>query len=98
MTDRWLTAGLVALASALAANSLVGPLVADLVSYPFSQTLVYQTIGLEAVTLAVVVPWSLAAAALVRRGHRAGPLLAIAPSSYTVYMFAQYVLGPQYLT
>lgn len=96
--DRWLAAGLVALAVALAANSVIGPLIADLVSYPFSETLVNQTIGLEAVTLALVVPWSIAAAALVACGHRAGPILALAPSSYTVYMFVQYVLGPEYLT
>jgi len=96
--DRWLAAGLVVLGLALAVNSLVGPLVAGLVSYPFSETLVYQTIGLEAVTLAVVVPWTVAAAVLVRRGHPAGALLAIAPSSYSVYMFLQYVLGPAYLT
>jgi hypothetical protein len=97
-TDRWLAAGLVALAAALALNTLAGPLAADLVSYPFSQTLVYQTVGLEAVTLAVVVPWCLAAAALVRRGHRAGPVLAVAPTAYTAYMFVQYVVGPSYLT
>jgi len=96
--DRWLAAGLVTLGLALAVNSVVGPLVAGLVSYPFSETLVYQTIGLEAVTLALVVPWTVAAAVLVLRGHPAGALLAIAPSSYSVYMFLQYVLGPEYLT
>jgi len=95
---RSLALGLAVLAAALAVNTLLGPLVADAIEYPFSQTLVYQTVGLEAVTLALVVPWCLAAALLVRRGHRAGPVLAVAPAAYTAYMFAQYVVGPSYLT
>jgi len=95
--DRWLAAGLVALAVALAGNSLLGPLVTDAVEYPFSDTMVNQTIGLEAVTLALVAPWCLAAAVLILRGHRAGTVFAIPPSAYAAYMFAQYVVGPQYL-
>lgn len=96
--DRWLATGLAVLAVALAANSLLGPLLADAIAYPFSETMVNQTIGLEAVTLAVVVPWCLLAAVLVRRGHPVAPFLAIPPSAYTAYMFLQYVIGPQYLT
>jgi hypothetical protein len=95
--DRWLAAVLVLLGLALAVNSVAGPLLAGLVSYPFSETLLYQTVGLEAVTLALVVPWTVVAAVLVLRGHPAGALLAVAPSSYSVYMFLQYVLGPAYL-
>ena len=95
--DRWLAGGLVVLGVALAANSLLGPLVADAVEYPFSETMGNQTMGLEVVTLALVAPWSLVAAALILRGHRAGPVLAIPPSAYAAYMFAQYVVGPQYL-
>lgn len=96
--DRWLAGGLVALGIALAANSLLGPLVAGVVTYPFSETLVNQTIGLEAVSLLVVAPWCLAAAGLLWRGHRAGPVAAIPPTGYTAYMFAQYVVGPAYQT
>ncbi|MFB6104175.1 MAG: hypothetical protein ABEJ57_03700 [Halobacteriaceae archaeon] len=96
--DRSLVVGLVVLAVALAANAIAGPLLLDAVDYPFSETLVNQTIGLEAVTLAVVVPWTLIAALLVARDHPAGPLLAIAPAGYAAYMLAQYVLGPQYQT
>ena len=97
-TDRWLVGGLVVLAAGLAFNAVIGPLVADLIDYPFSESIGYQTLGLEAVTLAVVVPWALVAAVLVHRGHRAGPLAAIPPSGYAAYMFLQYVIGPQYLT
>lgn len=96
-SNDWLVAGLLALAVGLAANSLVGPLVAGIVSYPFSETLLNQTIGLEAVTLVVVAPWSLVAAVAVHRGHPAGPVLGMAPSAYAAYMFLQYVVGPEYV-
>lgn len=97
-TDRRLAAGLSALALGLAVNSLLGPFGVGVVSYPLSETLVNQTIGLEAVSLLLVTPWCVAAARLVARGHGAGPILAIPPSAYAVYMFSQYVVGPQYLT
>lgn len=95
-SDRWLAAGLVALAGALGANSLLGPLVGGVMTYPVSETVLNQTIGLEAVSLLVVAPLSLLAAALVVLRHRAGPFLALPPSAYAAYMFAQYVVGPQY--
>ncbi|QCC50694.1 hypothetical protein [Halapricum salinum] len=96
--DRWLAAGLVVLAGALALNTLLGPLFADAIAYPFSETMVNQTLGLEVVTLFVVAPWALVAATLLSRGHRAAPFLAIPPAAYAAYMFVQYVLGPTYLT
>lgn len=95
--DRRLSAGLVSLAAALALNTLLGPLVAGLVEYPISTSLLNQTIGLEAVSLLVVAPWCLVGAWLVARGHRAGPVVALPPTGYAVYMFAQYVVGPGYL-
>lgn len=95
-TDRRLAGGLLTVALALAVNSLLGPLAAGVVTYPFSTTLVNQTIGLEAVSLVVVAPWCVAAAALVWRGHRAGPVAAVPPTGYIAYMFVQYVVGPQY--
>lgn len=95
--NRWLVAGLLALAVGLAVNSLLGPLLAGVVTYPFSETLLNQTIGLEAVSLLVVAPWCVVAALLVLRGHRAGPVLAVPPAAYAAYMFVQYVVGPQYL-
>ncbi|MFD1513406.1 hypothetical protein [Halomarina rubra] len=97
-SDRWLAAGLVVLAVALAVNTILGPLVASVVTYPFSETLVNQTVGLEAVSLFVVAPWCLLAAWLITSGHRAGPVVAIPPAAYAAYMFVQYVVGPGYLT
>jgi hypothetical protein len=96
--DRLLAAGLAVLACALALNTLLGPLFADAIAYPFSETMVNQTLGLEVVTLFVVAPWALVAASLLSRGHRTAPFLAIPPAAYAAYMFVQYVLGPTYLT
>jgi hypothetical protein len=45
---------LAALAVGLAVNSILGPLGLGVVTYPFSATLVNQTVGLEAVSLLVV--------------------------------------------
>ena len=95
--DRWLAAGLLVLAARVAGNSLLGPLAAGVVDYPLSETLVNQTIGLEAVSLAIVAPWSAAAAVLAFRGHREGPVAAVPAAAYAAYMFLQYVVGPQYL-
>lgn len=93
---RLLAVGLLALAAGLAINTLLGPLVLDLVSYPFSESTRNQTLGLEAVSLFLVAPVCLAAGILAWRGSRAGIVLALGPATYTAYMFVQYVIGPQY--
>ncbi|HEY5854112.1 MAG TPA: hypothetical protein VIW24_08695 [Aldersonia sp.] len=87
---------LIGLAAALVLNTVLGPLVAGVVEYPFSDTLRNQLIGLEIVTVAMVAPLSLAAGILASRGHRAAAVLAFGPAAYTAYMFVQYVLGPEY--
>ncbi len=91
-----LAASLFALAAGLAVNSIVGPLVLDLVDYPLTETLRNQTIGLDAATLLVVSPVSVVAGWLVRRQHCVGPLLAVVVGSYTAYMYLQFVVGPDY--
>lgn len=93
-----LPAALVALATGLVAVAALGPLLTGLVEYRYSETMRNQAIGLDAVALGVVAPLALVAAALTRRGHRAGPLLALAPAGFALYMAVQYVVGPEYLT
>lgn len=93
----WLTRVLYLLATGLAANSLLGPLAGEVIEYRFSETLINQGIGLDAVALFGAVPVALLAAHLVRRGHAAGPVLAFVPTTFTVYMAPQYVVGPEYL-
>lgn len=92
---RWLGIGLVALAVGLVANSILGPLGAGVISYPFEETLLNQTIGLEAFSLLVALVAAVAGV-LTLRGHPAAPVLAFGPAAYTWYMFLQYVLGPEY--
>ena len=95
--DRLVAFGLLALAVGLAANSLLGPLVAEVIEYRFSESLVNQGIGLDAVALLGAVPLAVVAAVLVRRGHPAGPVLGFIPSTFAAYMAPQYIIGPDYL-
>lgn len=85
--------GLVLLAIGLAANTVIGPAVLDLVDYPVSETLRNETVGLELASLALVAPWSLLAGVLLLRGRRFGTVLAMAPAAYTAYMLVQYLAG-----
>ncbi len=84
------------LAAGLVANAVLGPLVTGAVDYGLSASLTNQLLGLEAVTLALVVPVCVVAGGLALRGHPAGPVLAIGPAGYALYMLVQYVLGPEY--
>ena len=84
------------LAAALLANSVLGPLVLEVVSYPVSQSLMNQLIGLELVTAFLVVPWAALAGLAALRGNPSAPILGFAPAAYAAYMLVQYVLGPEY--
>ncbi|MFP8957414.1 hypothetical protein ACLI4Y_11840 [Natrialbaceae archaeon A-CW3] len=96
-SNPWLAGGFAALAAGLAANSLLGPLVAGVITYPLSETVMNMTLGLEAVSLLVVAPVSALAAALVFTGSQTGLIAAIPPAAYTAYMFVQYIIGPEYV-
>jgi hypothetical protein len=93
----WLGIGLIALGVGLVANSLLGPLLGDLIRYRFSETLLNQGVGLDAASLVFVAPLSVGAGVLVLRGHPAGPVLALGPAIYAAYMSVQYAVGPEYL-
>ena len=83
-------------AAGLVANSVCGPLVLDLIDYPFAATIENQLIGLELVSVFLVAPHCLAAGVLALRGHPATGPLAFGPAAYTAYMLVQYVVGPEY--
>ncbi len=89
---------LFALATVLLANTVLGPLGSGAIEYPISGSLLNQVIGLEVVTVGLVVPLAAVAGVLALRGHRAAPLLGFGPASYAGYMFLQYVVGPEYST
>jgi hypothetical protein len=97
-TRRGLAVALVVLAAGLLLNTLLGPLVLDVLDYPVSTTVENQLIGLELVTVCLVAPLCLVAARLALRGHRAAGPVAVGPAAYTAYMFVQYVVGPRYTT
>lgn len=90
--------GMLALGSGLALNTLLGPLFGNVIDYPFTETVVNETLALEAVTLALVAPLAVVAGVLTLRGHPAGPILMLGPAAYAAYMLMQYVVGPQYTT
>jgi hypothetical protein len=93
---QWLGVASVALGVGLIANSVLGPMVTDVIDYPWSESIRNQAIGLEAVSLLLVGPLILAAGVLAFRGHLVAPVLAFGPAAYTAYMFVQYVIGPEY--
>ena len=94
--DRALAIALGLLGLGLALNALLGPLAVDAVDYELSESLRSQAIGLEAFSLAVVVPLCLLAAVLVYQARPAGAVMAVGPAAYAAYMIVQYIVGPDY--
>ena len=92
----WLSYALFALAGGLVVNTALGPLFSGVITYHYSESLINQAIAVDAVALAGAVI-AVVAAFLVMRGHRAGPVLAFIPGTFTAYMSPQYVIGPDYL-
>jgi hypothetical protein len=97
MITRRLGLTLLALAGALAAPALLGPLVGDVIHWRITPTVLSQLYGLDAVSLFLVAPLAAVAGVLALRGHPLGALLGFAPAVYATYMVPQYVLGPDYL-
>lgn len=95
-TSGLLALALTAIGIGFAALALLGPLGTGVIDYHVTETLRNQTIGLDAVSLAIVAPLSLLAALLVVRRHVAGLALALGIGAYTSYMLVQYVVGPEY--
>lgn len=95
---RTVMAALVAvLGAGIAAASVLGPLVLDVIRYRTSETTLNQIMGGDLAGLVVVAPTALLAAVLLFRGHPVGPVLALAPALWAVYMYAQLIVGQEYL-
>ena len=88
---------LIALAVAMAAVSVLGPLVLDMMRYRTSKTSLNQLLGSDAASLFILAPLALVAAALVCRGHRAATPLASGIGVFAIYTYAQVVIGQEYL-
>ena len=81
----------------VAANSVLGPFILEIIEYRFSTSLINQGIGLDAVALCAVFPVALLASVLMWRARHVGLVLAFIPSTFAIYMLPQYVIGPEYL-
>lgn len=97
-TMGWLAVGLVLLGLGAAAVALLGPLVADVIRYHVSEGAMNQIVGGDVAGLVLVAPVSFLAGALVWKGHRAGPILALGPAVYALYMYFQLSLGGDVLS
>lgn len=73
--------------------AVLGPLVADVIEYHASEEAVNQVMGGDVAGLVLVAPVSIIAGILVWRGHIAGPVLALGPAVYGLYMYSQLGLG-----
>lgn len=80
----------------IATASVLGPLVTEVMSYRTSATTLNQIAGGDLAGLVVAAPTALAAAVLVLRRHPAGPLVALAPALWAVYMYLQLIVGQEY--
>ncbi len=87
--ERWMPLATSMLGVGAAAVSLLGPLVTGTIEYHASDNAMNQIAGGDFAGLFLVSPVSLVAAFLLWRGHRAGPVLAIGPAFYALYMYSQ---------
>ena len=88
-----LALGLIILGAGAALVALLGPLVGDVIRYHASDGAINQIIGGDVAGLVLVAPVSILAGILVWRGHLAGPILAMGPAVYALYMYSQLALG-----
>ena len=87
---------LLALAAALAATVLLGPLGVGILQWRVSAIGLNQTYGADGSIAVSVVPVTLAAAWLWRRGSRVGPPLALGVGVATLYYAVASVIGADY--
>ena len=93
-----LLAGVLALlAVTTAASAILGPLVLGLLRYRTSPTTLTQLEGSDAAVLFVVVPATILTALLAARRHPAAPPLAAGIAVFTLYTYAQVIVGQEYL-
>ena len=85
----WMPLAALLLGVGAAAVSLLGPLAFGIIEYHASDNAMNQVAGGDFAGLFLVAPVSLAAAFLLWREHRAGPVLAMGPAFYSLYMYSQ---------
>lgn len=93
----YLALGCLLLAAGLAINSCLGPLLAGIIEYRYTETYRNQGIGLDAFALLIAAPLLAWAGALAWRHHTAAAFIALGPALMAAYMIPQYILGAHYL-
>jgi hypothetical protein len=97
MTSRFLTGfALLGLGFGMAMNAVLGPLVLGVIKSRVSSNMENQLVGGEVASLFVAAPLAVAAGILWLRKHPLAPALALGPALYAVYMYVQFVAGPEY--
>jgi len=94
---RWLAVGLWVLGVGAASVALLGPLVIGAIRYHVSDGATNQIMGGDIAGLVLVAPLCILAGLLAWRGHRAGPVLALGPALYALYMYSQLALGGDFI-
>ena len=84
------------LAAGMTGAAILGPLVLGVIEFHVSSSARGQLVGGEVASLVLAAPIALAAGVLWLLDRPLGPMLAFAPALYAVYMYTQYVLGPEY--
>jgi len=96
-TNRLLGAGLFSLGGLVIVYAVLGPLVLDVIHFRTTASGLNQIRGGDLAALVVVVPICMAVGWLAWRGHRAAPVLALAPTIFAMYMYSQLILGNEFL-
>ncbi len=96
MTARVRAVVLLLLAAGLAAAALIGPLALGWVEYHIGEDVRNQVVGGDLVALVLVAPTCVAAGVLTWRGHPAGPVLALAPTAFALYLSTQLAVGGEF--
>lgn len=90
---RWTGVGAMALGIGAAVVAILGPLATGVIRYHASDGAINQIAGGDAAGLLLAAPAGIIAGALILRGHRAGPVLALAPAVYVLYTYTQLAIG-----
>lgn len=96
-TNRLLGAGLFSLGGLVIVYAVLGPLVLDVIHFRTTASGLNQIRGGDLAALVVVVPICMAVGWLAWRGHRAAPVLALAPTIFAMYMYSQLILANEFL-
>ena len=91
-----LAAVLLVLAAGAASLSLLGPLALGWVDYHVVDDVENQVIGGDLAALVLVAPICVLAGVLVLRRRSAGPVLALAPTAFVMYLYSQLAIGGEF--